>query len=222
MLTSEARFLWSMNILVIGASQGTGALAVAAALERGHRVTAFARTPQRLKMEHPNLRLLSGDFHDAAAVAGAVPGHDAIIITASATSMQAFKDNPNYFSMGTAHVIDALKKDRSVRLIVLSALGVGESRKLMNWLLQKLILSFLLRLPFADHERQEALVKASGLKWVIARPGRLTDGPSRKSYQKKTAIEPLPSSISRADVADFLVQACESDAWIGQAVQLGG
>jgi hypothetical protein len=31
-----------------------------------------------------------------------------------------------------------------------------------------------------------------------------------------------PSSISRADLADFLVEACESTIWVGKAVQLGG
>ncbi|MCE9599673.1 MAG: NAD(P)H-binding protein [Spirochaetia bacterium] len=174
-----------MKILVIGASKGTGALCVAAALERGHSVTAFARTPDKIGMTHVNLKLVSGDFHNAESVAAAIPGHDAVIITASATSLQAFKENPNYFSMGTAHVIDALKKNKSARLIVLSAFGVGESRELAGWFLDKLVISFLLKLPFADHERQEAMVKASGLSWVIARPGRLTDGPARKMYQKE-------------------------------------
>lgn len=158
---------------------------MAAALERGHSVTAFARTPDKIGMTHVNLKLVSGDFHNAESVAAAIPGHDAVIITASATSLQAFKENPNYFSMGTAHVIDALKKNKSARLIVLSAFGVGESRELAGWFLDKLVISFLLKLPFADHERQEAMVKASGLSWVIARPGRLTDGPARKMYQKE-------------------------------------
>ena len=52
-------------------------------------------------------------------------------------------------------------------------------------------------------------------------PGRLTDGPARGLYVKKTAIEPVPGSISRADVADFLVEAAESEAWVQKAVQLG-
>jgi uncharacterized protein YbjT (DUF2867 family) len=42
-----------MRILVIGASQGTGALAARAALARGHDVTAFARSPEKLGDQHP-------------------------------------------------------------------------------------------------------------------------------------------------------------------------
>jgi uncharacterized protein YbjT (DUF2867 family) len=66
------------------------------------------------------------------------------------------------------------------------------------------------------------MVQSSGLDWVIARPGRLTDGPAKKQYQKKSQIESIPTSISRADVADFLVEACESGEWVRKAVQIGG
>ncbi len=211
-----------MNILVIGASQGTGALAVRAALDKGHRVTAFARSPQKLAVDHLRLQRVPGDFHQAAAVAAAVPGHDAVIVTASATSLRAFKENPHYFSAGTGHAIDAMKGAGVKRLVVLSALGTGESRPLLNPIVRALMADFLLKVPFADHERQEDQVRSSGLEWVIARPGRLTNGPARRRYVKKIAIEPVPSSISRADVADFLVEACEVPTWVGHAVQLGG
>ena len=141
---------------------------------------------------------------------------------ASATSLKAFKENPRYFSQGTSYVVEAMKERGVRRLVVLSALGVGESRTLAGFVAERLLIRFLLELPFEDHERQEAMVKESGLSWVIARPGRLTDGPARGRYVKKVSIEPVPGSISRADVADFLVEAAESDAWEGKAVQLGG
>jgi len=211
-----------MNIIVIGASQGTGALAVRAALDKGHKVTAFARSPQKLAMEHAQLRRLTGDFHQAASVDAAVPGHDAVIVTASATSLSAFKANPHYFSQGTGYVIDAMKKAGVNRLVVLSALGVGDSLPLLNPFVRALAVGWLLKVPFQDHERQEAQVRGSGLDWVIARPGRLTSGPARKQYVKTSAVERVPGSISRADVADFLVDACEGPTWVGHAVQLGG
>jgi uncharacterized protein YbjT (DUF2867 family) len=211
-----------MRLLIIGASQGTGARAVEAALAHGHDVTAFARSPQKLALEHPKLTKRAGDFHQRASVDAAVRGHDAVIITASANRLGAFKENPHYFSQGTGYVIDAMKASGVKRLVVLSALGTGDSRKLSNFLVDKLVISFVLKLPFADHERQEKLVRDSGLEWVIARPTRLTNGPARKRYVKETAIVRVPGSISRADVADFLVEAAEVDTWVGKAVQLGG
>jgi hypothetical protein len=41
-------------------------------------------------------------------------------------------------------------------------------------------------------------------------------------YVKQAEIAPIPGSISRADVADFLVTAAHSDDWVGKAVQIGG
>ncbi len=211
-----------MRILVLGASQGTGALVVRAALAKGHQVTAFARSPQKLELEHPQLEKVRGDFHQPESVRSAVPGHDAVVVTASATSLRGFKDNPRYFSQGTGYAIDAMKQAHVDRLVILSALGTGPSRPLLNPVLRLLVVDFLLKGPFSDHERQEELARASGLEWVVARPGRLTDGRARSAYVKTTAIEPVPSSISRADVADFLVEACVVPTWVRQAVQLGG
>ena len=211
-----------MKILIVGASKGTGAEAVKIALERGHDVTAFARTPGKLAIERPELTKLAGDFHDRESIGRAVRGHNAVIVTAMATSLKAFKNNPNYFSQGTAHTIEAMREHGVRRLVVLSAWGVGDSRKLVNFLVDTLMISLLLRAPYEDHERQEKRVRESGLDWVIARPTRLTNGPARTRYVKKTGLEPVPLSISRADAADFLVTAVEVDTWVHQAVQLGG
>lgn len=211
-----------MRLLIIGASQGTGAEAARIALERGHEVTAFARSPQKLQLDSPKLTRLVGDFHQPGSVAAAVPGHDAVLVTASATRIKAFLDNPTYFSQGTRYVIDAMQASGVRRLVILSALGTSESRRLMGFVAAKLVVDFLLKLPFADHERQEQMVRESGLEWVIARPGRLTNGPARHRYLKHADLEPVPRSIARADVADFLVEAAETDTWVGKAVQIGG
>ena len=211
-----------MRILVVGASQGTGARAVQVALDRGHEVTAFARSPQRLAIEHPKLTKRVGDFHDQASVAAAVPGHDAVIITASATKLSAFKSEPQYFSKGTGFVIEAMRRAGIQRLVIMSANGTGESRKTLPWLLQKIAVDWLLKASFADHAVQEQQARDSGLEWVVGRPGRLSNRPGRGNYQAKGQLEPVPGSIARADVADFLVNAAETDQWLRQAVQLGG
>ncbi len=211
----------SLRLLVVGASQGTGALTVSAALARGHQVTAFSRSPEKLTIEHASLTRRAGSFHDAAAVDAAVAGHDAVIITAHA-SLAGFKENPTYVSSGIALVIEAMKRHRVPRLVVVSALGTGDSRVLLGWFIRTVLKDGLLKLPSQEHERKEVLTRASGLEWVIARPGRLTNGPPRGRYVKQAELAPVPGAIARADVADFLVTAADSDAWVGKAVQLGG
>jgi uncharacterized protein YbjT (DUF2867 family) len=214
-----------MRILIIGASKGTGALAVQAALERGHEVTAFARSPEGLEIQHPKLTKVKGDFHISQDVERAVPGHDAVIVTASAGGgLASFKEDPTYFSRGTALVIQSMRASGVPRLVVLSAIGVGETKKISGWIAEKFLFGMLFKFPYTDHERQEQDARQSGLEWVIARPARLTDGPATKTYTKRATLERVPWSwtISRADVADFLVEAAVTKTWVGKGVQLGG
>jgi putative NADH-flavin reductase len=212
-----------VNILVVGASRGTGALSVKVALARGYRVTAFARTPSKLDLEHERLTKVAGDFHDANAVRDAVAGHDAVIITASVSSLSDFKATPDYFSRGTRHCIEAMKELGVERLVVLSAQGAGESRASANLLLRIVAIDGFLRRAFRDHDVQERLTMESGLDWTIARPSRLTDGPALGRYTRdERPGGKVPGSISRADVADFLVEACASPELAGKAFLLGG
>jgi putative NADH-flavin reductase len=211
-----------MKILVIGASQGTGALCVKAALARGHSVTAFSRSPAKLDVSHPALTKVAGDFHDAASVRNAVAGHDAVIVTASPTSLGTIKEKPDYFSRGTKHCIDAMKELGVKRLVVLTAHGVGETQPVASWFQRTFLIGGLLKGFFHDHDVQERLVRESGLDFVIARPTRLTNGVAKGKYVRTADVVSVPGSISRADLADFLVEACESPTWVGKAVQLGG
>ena len=211
-----------MRILVLGASRGTGALCVKAALAKGHSVSAFSRTPAKLDLAHPALTKVAGDFHDAARVGSAVAGHDAVIICASPGSLGAIKEKPDYFSRGTKYCIDAMKQHGVKRLVVLSAHGVGDSKPAQTWFQRTFLIDRLLKGFFRDHEVQERLAETSGLDFVIARPTRLTNGAAKGKYVRTTELVSVPASISRADVADFLVEACESTTWVGKRVHLGG
>lgn len=211
-----------MKILVIGASKGTGALAVKAALARGHEVTAFSRSPQKIGITHDRLRFVAGSFHDAAAIEAVVPGHNAVLVTPGVDRLSVFKETPDYFSRGTAFVVAAMQRSHVKRLVILSALGSGDSRPLLAFPLRILLTSLILKPAYVDHDVQERLARQSGLEWVVARPSRLTDAPARGAYVKTKALVKVPGSITRADVADFMLDAAEHDEWIGSNVQLGG
>jgi uncharacterized protein YbjT (DUF2867 family) len=211
-----------MKILVLGASRGTGALCVKSALAEGHSVSAFSRTPAKLDVTNPALTKVAGDFHDAASVRSAVAGHDAVIICVSPSSLGTIKEQPDYFSRGTKYCVDAMKEHGVKRLVVLSAHGVGDSEPAASWFQRTFLIGGLLKGFFRDHAVQERMTRESGLDVVIAHPTRLTNGKAKGKYVRTAELVSVPGSISRADVADFMVEACDSMMWVGKAVQLGG
>jgi putative NADH-flavin reductase len=61
----------------------------------------------------------------------------------------------------------------------------------------------------------ENVFQKSGLDWTIVRPPRLTDKPRTGKYRVLEGHLPrFGFSISRADVADFIVKAGENGALI--------
>src|SRR2546428_11933945 len=68
-----------MLLLIIGATGGTGRELVKQALERGHQVTAFVRTPARLRLAHERLTVVRGDVLDLSSVEAAVRGSDVVL-----------------------------------------------------------------------------------------------------------------------------------------------
>jgi putative NADH-flavin reductase len=104
------------------------------------------------------------------------------------------------------------------RLICLSSLGVGDSRSNLPFFTKYVIVSIFLRHAFADHERQEAIVRQSSLDWTIVRPPHLTDGSRTGSYRHGFAASDrqIAGQISRADVADFMLKQLTETLYLHQ------
>lgn len=206
-----------MNIVVLGATGGTGREVVQQALAQGHRVTAFVRDPARLPVEDEQLQVVVGDALDPAAVERAVAGQDAAVVALGSRD----RSNRSVRSQGTAHVIRAMQAHDVPRLVVVSAGGVGDSYEQVP-LLIKLFIKTLLRHAYADHEQQEQYVRESDREWVIVRPGQLTDGPRTGDYHTGTVEQEISGSgrVSRADVAEFVLQQLADDRYLRQAVSI--
>src|SRR5829696_10250950 len=67
------------RIVVFGASGGIGHQVVEQALNRGDEVTAFVRSPGKLRFSDPKLTVVAGELSAKAAVDSAVGGADAVI-----------------------------------------------------------------------------------------------------------------------------------------------
>ncbi len=67
-----------MRLFVLGATGRTGTEIVDLALTRGHEVTAFVRSPQKIRPA-PALSIVRGDPLRPETIAAALPGHDAVL-----------------------------------------------------------------------------------------------------------------------------------------------
>jgi putative NADH-flavin reductase len=112
-----------------------------------------------------------------------------------------------------------MQKHKVKRLIVVTAMGVGESWDDLS-LLNRFFFATLLKSSRDDHEAQEAAVKESGLDWTIIRPSGLTDTPRTGAYEVGENIPAKTSKIARADVADLILKELEQDKLIGKAVTI--
>lgn len=196
-----------MNLLIFGATGGTGRELVKQALNHEHTVTGFSRHAEELTDEFPTLRVIQGDVADMATVEQAVQGQDAVL---SALGSSSLKRNPT-LTKGVENIVQAMEQHNVRRLVYQSSLGVGDSRKQVDFLIRYIVVPLVLRNAIADHEDKERIIKQSNLDWVIVRPAGLTDGDHTGDYRYGETID-LGARISRADVADFMLKQVSDDA----------
>jgi uncharacterized protein YbjT (DUF2867 family) len=202
----------SPKILVLGATGGTGRLIVSQALARGHQVTALVRSPEKAR-DLSGAKLVVGDVRDERALREALRGQDAVV-SALGTPASPFRE-VTLLSTATRALVDAMKAEHVSRLVCITGMGAGESAGHGGFLFEKLIFPLLLRKVYADKDRQEAIVRDSGLDWVLVRPSVLSDKPGRDAIRALTDLSGFHGgAISRADVAAFVLDQLRTDTWL--------
>ncbi len=99
----------------------------------------------------------------------------------------------------------------------MTGIGAGDSRGHGGFFYDKIINPLLLKTTYEDKDRQEAIVRESGLDWVIVRPGFLTNGSRTGEYRVLTELNGVKAGkISRADVADFILREAAEMKYRGQ------
>jgi len=203
------------KILVLGATGGTGRLIVSEALARGYDVTALVRSPERGR-DLKSAKLIVGDARDETALRDALKGRDAVV-SALGTPASPFRE-VTLLSTVTRSLVSAMRAEHVSRLVCITGIGAGDSAGHGGFLFDKLIFPMLLRKVYADKDRQEAIVRDSGLDWVLVRPSVLNDKPGRDKVRALTDLFGYRGgTISRADVARFVLDQVRDDSWLGRS-----
>ncbi|KAM0429002.1 hypothetical protein ACHAPT_006806 [Fusarium lateritium] len=224
-----------MHILLLGASGRNGSLILQSALNRGYTVTALVRTPSAFpNPTTPNLTLVTGSPTSQSDVETALqsPAPPDVVILAlghrkagtspfSPTAPDCPHDLMESSTRALLNAIKAADLTKQPKLIVNSSQGVGASMASLSVLLRFVFnYSKGLRTGLDDHTNVDALVRESGLPFVLARPCRLTEGPITNVRAWPDDGRGAPgwsAAVSRASVAEWLVDAVERVDFDGKA-----
>ncbi len=201
-----------MRIVVFGASSASGKLLVEKALSVGHHVTAFVRDASKLGVTHDKLKTVTGDALNPSQVEDAVRGCNAVLSTLGPKGKPAVMA-----AQSTKNIVYAMQKHGVKRLVLVSVAGIAVPQDNRKKNLIDSLLKLLLKEVFVDRENQIAVLNASTVDWVAVRVPRLTDEPAKGSVNAFFG-SPNPSfKVTRADLADFMLEQLTSDQWLRQA-----
>ncbi|ATY09089.1 NADH-flavin reductase [Amycolatopsis sp. AA4] len=202
------------SLAVVAATGRTGRLLVERGLAAGHEVTAIAREPGNLDLDHPRLTRRAADALDPESLRGALAGHEAVVSALGSTG----RGPTTVYSAGTAAIVSALPP--GARLVVLSSAGLatppdaGPGARAVSR-----ILRWVLRHPYADMARMEKVLASSGLAWTAVRPSGLTDRPGTgRPRVSLDAAERLGPRTARADLAAYVVDHLDDPRIFGRVV----
>ena len=204
-----------MTLAVLGATGRTGRPLVEQALAAGHHVTALARTPSKLSLDHPALTVVQGDALNRDDVARVVDGADAVLLTLG----HAKGSPPDLMARAAETVVAAMKEKGVSRVVTETGAGVADPKdpgglgpKIMSGIMKVVAKNLL-----ADSEAHVDTFRRSGLDWTAVRAPRLTEGPKTGDYKAGYFSMGLGNSVSRADVADLMLDLAASDRFVGEA-----
>jgi putative NADH-flavin reductase len=201
-----------MKIVVFGASRGVGLKVVEQALEAGHVVTAFVRSPDRFGIQHAHLIIFKGDSMDISAVTEAIAGQEAVVSALGPTRPPI----PHMMATSAKNIVAGMKKHGVRRLVSTTGAGVRQPEDEPKPI--DLFIGFLLNLLAKDIVLDSAEnvkeIQSSDLEWTIVRFPQLVDGAHTSQYRIGFVGKDSGTQISRADGADFILKELTEKKWL--------
>ena len=210
-----------LTITVFGANGNVGSHFINQALSKGHKLNAFVRNKSKFKhLGNPNIIVFEGDATKLEDVERAIVGSDAVV-----SCLGNVKVNEQYITiMHDAHdnILKAsAKQTKPSKCVLISSIGCGGT----SWVVKQMLQLIGGKAGFADYEKADKRIREETVvPFVLVRPYALTDKKGTGRYfatmkQNGTFLQ----SISREDVATFMLDAVSDTKWDGSpGVLIGG
>jgi putative NADH-flavin reductase len=205
-----------MKVCIFGGTGATGSKVIEAAMGKGYDVVALARRPEVLASRFPDIRVVPGDVFKLETISAAIADVDAAISTLGPpartlrSNLSPAARKTTIYSEGVINIAKAMQGIGKRRLIVAASLIGIDPKPDVTWptlFFAKLVLMPILGYQYRDTAKmKEELARFQDLDWTLVGLARLTNGEAKGRYRSSIG-KPLdhPSSISHADLADYLV-----------------
>jgi len=203
------------RITIFGATGKTGHRVLERALDAGFEVQVLVRDPAKVGVRSDHLQVIAGDVLDPDTVDRAVAGAGAGVLSL----FGQVKGSPRTLQTdGTRLIVESMKRHGISRLVTLSGGGLRapEDRPGPADQVMRLLLMALAGHVLADAERHLRILRESGLDWTVVRGPRLTEDPGRGRYRVGYVGGGSSSSISRDDLADFILTQLDDPSYVGK------
>jgi putative NADH-flavin reductase len=210
--------IFTMKVLVLGATGSVGQHILQLGIERGHELTALVRNAEKLKSWERRVRVVKGDALDKDSVEQAVRGQEAAIYAIGIKTI----GRTTLFSESTRILIDAMERNRVKRLVCITGVGAGETKGHGGFLYDRILFPLVTKRVYADKEVQETLIQKSSLDWVIVRPAMFREGTPSGKLEAVTDVRGVTlTRVSRVEVAAFVLDQLTDGRYLRKAVFIG-
>ncbi|HEY7210974.1 MAG TPA: SDR family oxidoreductase [Bryobacteraceae bacterium] len=204
-----------MKIVVLGATGGTGLEIVRQAIDRGHSVTAFVRSPDRLASLRDQIQIRQGNLLNRSELEQVIRGHDAVL-SAFGPRIPIAKAEKHLLQEFAAALAPAMSSAGVKRVLLESVAFLFKDAVIPPvYFLGKLLFPAVI----ADATAMEEIFRHSDLEWTLIRPPELTNSrPTGKYRVREDHLPRFGFSIPRADVAHCFLSILERGEFMRKIV----
>ena len=196
------------NVLIFGGTSGTGLGAASVLVKRGDGVTVAVReSSDTSALQELGVKTVLANVFDTGSVAQVMAAEDYTAVVISLSGEKGVERRAD--REGAIVIIDAAKAVGIKRVLMVTAIGCGESKAAVA----PKVIEVLGEVLTAKEVAEEHLM-ASGLEATLVRPGGLTNDPA-SGTAIKTTDQMVMGVANRADVGALVVECIDEPETIG-------
>ena len=205
-------------VVVAGATGRAGSLIVKEALKQGYRVRALivraVDPPDPPGLKEAEVERAEGSLESVASLESVMAGADYLISAIGSKKPFSSRENDQVDNMGNQNLVRAARAKGLKHVVVISSIGVGNSRNAIMWL-YRVAMGPVLKAK----EKSENFIRSCGIDYTIIRPGGYSSNPLPDDIGFGEGGK-ITGRITRAQIARVCVAALTNPAMKNRTLEV--